>query len=65
MKYKDMSWIGKLFHSHVWTLPGRKLECEECGFVPTCKEHGETLYIHGWDEKIDCTECKKKLRPKL
>lgn len=59
MTYENMSWIRKLFHEHTWALPfnDEYLHCEECGYEPRCNKHGKTLYMHGWDNNIDCLEC--------
>ena len=55
-----MNFLKKLFHRHIWTLPGKELKCEECGFIPTCPKHGTTLYVHGWYDDVDCLECQKE-----
>lgn len=63
MRYEDMGWFRKLIHTHYWALPkgDEYLHCEECGYEPECPEHGKMLYMHGWDNLIDCYGCMKKL----
>lgn len=66
MKYEGMGAIRKFFHTHYWALPNgdEPLHCEECGFQPSCQYHGKKLYMHGWDNLIDCYECQKQSRNK-
>ena len=61
MKYKEMSFIQKLLHSHIWQAPknDRPTTCEECGYQPTCPKHGCKMYTHGRDFFVDCLKCQK------
>lgn len=58
MDYEDMGWLRRLFHKHYWAV-GEVLTCEECGYQPACPYHGKKLYMHGWDNDIDCRECQR------